>query len=326
MCEIFFMKKTKGTLDISEVEELLKVAESSAISNSDGFGFFTDTGIVKCGEQLKAETHRGLFLDKIRGAKYVVMHVRKATSGEVSTKNAHPFEEKGWTLVHNGVIPEYSNKGKPPKVDSQILLESIANKHGKDDVDKIKKALKKVSGWLSVFARSPSGDLYYFKHRANFEFGYIKELNLLIGATTETSLDEMFTADGEKIKNFFKVEKYVKSRREPEEDILYKIGGEFENMGEFECKAYTYVYEKKPYNGSTMWNNYGTRCSSYMDDDEWDYAKGIPLGKVDTTTPTIDVLSRMRKRDMELERDYEEECKKWNELGYEEKYVSYGGC
>jgi predicted glutamine amidotransferase len=51
-----------------------------------------------------AKFHR---LSGVVSAETVLAHVRKATHGELSVLNCHPFQHGRWLLAHNGDIPEF---------------------------------------------------------------------------------------------------------------------------------------------------------------------------------------------------------------------------
>ncbi|MEQ9500711.1 MAG: class II glutamine amidotransferase [Deltaproteobacteria bacterium] len=88
----------------------------------------------------------------------VVAHVRKATQGDLSVLNAHPFQYGRWVFAHNGDIPEFGEVRKTllnevaPRLrrfvlgdtDSEVIFflflselqrhGALANNHGTDEV------------------------------------------------------------------------------------------------------------------------------------------------------------------------------------------------
>ena len=99
-------------------------------------------------------------------------HNRKATTGAISLKNAHPFEEGDWILVHNGTIRDGVKVTEEVEVDSHALCVKF-NEVG------IKEALKTINGAYAImayhkptkkmyFARNHERELWYFNHMGIF--------------------------------------------------------------------------------------------------------------------------------------------------------------
>lgn len=81
--------------------------------------------------------------DKIPSYRAIVGHNRKATSGDINSKNAHPFKEGDITLVHNGMLFNAKELNKEVDVDSHALCHSFATKGAKE-------TLKDVSGAFAL--------------------------------------------------------------------------------------------------------------------------------------------------------------------------------
>jgi UDP-N-acetylglucosamine transferase subunit ALG13 len=80
--------------------------------NVDGWAFTQWSGYKK-------------FKDRIKDYKIVVGHNRKATSGSIEAKNAHPFREKHIILVHNGAIRNAKGLADT-EVDSHAIAHALA--------------------------------------------------------------------------------------------------------------------------------------------------------------------------------------------------------
>ena len=68
------------------------------------------------------------FQNSFTNYRIAIGHNRKATTGEISSKNAHPFLEKHILLVHNGSVFDHKSltAGKEADVDSHALCHAFA--------------------------------------------------------------------------------------------------------------------------------------------------------------------------------------------------------
>jgi len=100
----------------------------------------------------------------------IVGHGRKATVGKITAKNAHPFKEGDWTLVHNGTITGGVDSTEA-EVDSHGLVLKIAEVG-------VEQALKGIHGAYAIilynhaqerfyFGRNHQRPLHYFKNYVN---------------------------------------------------------------------------------------------------------------------------------------------------------------
>ncbi len=110
MCRLFGFRSVIP----SQVHRSLLAAENAlgALSNQhpDGWGvaFYVDGSphvtrnpITAMGDQL---FHR---LSGVVSSQTVVAHVRKATRGEKTVLNCHPFQYGRWVFAHNGDVPDF---------------------------------------------------------------------------------------------------------------------------------------------------------------------------------------------------------------------------
>lgn len=70
----------------------------------DGAPHLTRSPATALGDQM---FHR---LSGVASSQTVVAHVRKATQGELTVFNCHPFQYGRWVFAHNGDIPNFSEK------------------------------------------------------------------------------------------------------------------------------------------------------------------------------------------------------------------------
>lgn len=68
-------------------------------------------------------------------SRQVLAHVRRATVGEPSVSNTHPFAEDGWAFAHNGTVPNFA-KLKPELLD-QIPAERRQLIEGQTDSEHV---------------------------------------------------------------------------------------------------------------------------------------------------------------------------------------------
>lgn len=83
-------------------------------------------------------------------ARVVIGHNRKATFGAVTSKNAHPFVDKGIVLVHNGYIGNARDIDASKEVDSETIIEAL---------DKVKDPIEAIRSLTGAFA------IIWYNHR-----------------------------------------------------------------------------------------------------------------------------------------------------------------
>jgi predicted glutamine amidotransferase len=110
MCRLFGFRSVIQ----SRVHRSLLVAENALGTQSsqhpDGWGvaYYVDGAphLVRSAATAMGDAmfHR---LSAVVSSETVVAHVRKATQGEKTTLNCHPFQHGRWVFAHNGDIPEF---------------------------------------------------------------------------------------------------------------------------------------------------------------------------------------------------------------------------
>lgn len=235
MCEILFIQKLNGTLSKQELKEFAKQGVEASFTNSNAWGAFNELGkTIRCSARF-TDKHIKKLSNYFEGSKQLVLHLRLATSGD--RKLAHPFWQEGFLLCHNGIVN--SEEFADSEIDSKEMLRLIAESKEATTVAKIKEALKDVRGSVSVFLQDEVSNLYYFKNTgASFTFAYVPSRNLIVGATSEERVKEMFSCNRY---GFIIRDKSIKLK--PKNDKIYLVDLEqgLIETGEFSTKPYTYV-------------------------------------------------------------------------------------
>ena len=223
MCELYTARKMEknGKLENTTLINLFETALDGAESNPDGFGVFNDKGeVFKSGDKF-SEKHISELVDLFKDSKYVVLHLRMATHGEVNDENSHPFKSSsGYIMSHNGVIRGVSEENG--EVDSEQFLNKVDGVKESSIEDKISEAVKDCSGNFSNFFRTPKGELYYFREGSSMTFGFDKKSKLFIGFTSRHKLNTFLEKN---FSDFFRIEKFSRDVeiKSPEEKTLYRF-------------------------------------------------------------------------------------------------------
>lgn len=81
---------------------------------------------VNPGIFLQTQSFKDFKSDLIPKSHIIVGHNRKATWGDVTSKNAHPFFDKDIVLVHNGYISNHKVLDSKVDVDSEAIITALA--------------------------------------------------------------------------------------------------------------------------------------------------------------------------------------------------------
>lgn len=220
MCELFTAKKFgNDTLDRQTLETVFTKALAAAETNPDGFGAFNDKGLrMRSGDKF-SEKHLDALVDMFEGSGFVVLHLRMATTGEVSKDNSHPFISDGVIMSHNGIIRGVSDE--PGQVDSERFLNRTTSAEGDTLSEKIQQAVKTCAGSFSNFLYN--GDhLYYFRDRSSMTFAYHQRKNLMLGFTKEKRLKNLFDTKTN-LKGFWSESDALLVSDTPRSGMLYEI-------------------------------------------------------------------------------------------------------
>lgn len=244
MCNIHFIMPIDKKLKKSDGRELAKMLETSAETNKDGFGIFTENARLKKPRQYKNTRY---MVDKIsqmvKGERFVIAHNRYTTSGKNVKENTHPIETKNLMYVHNGHISNYTDINKELTFDSDAIGYVIEREleYGNDIVTSIQNGLADLSGYLSVFIYyKPTKRLFYIVKDANFQFNLVtnrKGEKIIIGNTITENLNEFGSVKETELN--FPIREYTNISKFPlYQNVIYEITKEkgIEDVGKFVLK------------------------------------------------------------------------------------------
>jgi glutamine amidotransferase len=86
--------------------------DMAGLEHAHGWGIATYIDHVPQVERMAWAAHHGEHFHRAAARVYsrtVIAHVRRATTGEVSLSNTHPFTHGRWTFAHNGTLPGFGD-------------------------------------------------------------------------------------------------------------------------------------------------------------------------------------------------------------------------
>ena len=150
MCEIYGISSNKKI----KINDDLKMFFNHSYKHCHGWGLATDgkeetiikEGIAAYKSDLLKEKLSNDIIEKL-----AIAHIRYATAGKVSKKNAHPFVGKDilwkvWTIVHNGIatngnVYKKYKKYAEGETDSETVLIFLVNRINKEIIKNGTKSL-----------------------------------------------------------------------------------------------------------------------------------------------------------------------------------------
>ena len=120
-------------------------------------------------------------------------HSRWATHGDISDKNAHPFESDNFVLVHNGIIDNYLEYKEElllnkyhfkSDTDSEVILNLLECYYKKyqDEVKAFKSVLKLIKGTyaLGIIFKKDYNKIYFAKKESPLIIGINDSFNFIV--------------------------------------------------------------------------------------------------------------------------------------------------
>lgn len=156
-------KQIRG-LNRPELEAFEELLKADAIRGNDSTGMFAVTQKNQV-PVLKQATHPEIFCatkayntfleDVFQKGHVLIGHNRKATVGDITSQNAHPFYDKKIALVHNGYIGNAKYLDESVTVDSQAIITALSTEQD------VVKGLQKLWGaWAIVWYNHETKKLY----------------------------------------------------------------------------------------------------------------------------------------------------------------------
>jgi len=138
MCRLFGFRSTiRSQMHRSLVLER-NALKQQAVEHPDGWGLAFYVG----GQPQVARGVSGAFEDddfenlcQFISSETVVAHVRKASVGELTIENTHPFEHGPWVMAHNGTIPDFD--ALRPVLEARLAPHFRARMHGETDSERL---------------------------------------------------------------------------------------------------------------------------------------------------------------------------------------------
>jgi len=252
MCEILYLE---GKIS-NHRDAIIESVNDMFQRNSDGVGFIADRS--RFGKSNKLADVIEQIDHEIGKSSELIIHTRLKTHGDSSMMNIHPVKSGRWAVIHNGIMhtKEEVNSHKKASDTKKFtdLLEINSN---------IDEAFKKHSGSWSMFILDKlENRLYYTKHSANFEFVYMVNDGLVVGATKLSLILTNFKQKRVFKKCFVRDKPLTIAKFRMKENVIYEIvDGSPTAKSEYKVKEShvynSYVPSKYWYgeekNGESIW-------------------------------------------------------------------------
>ena len=190
MCRLYVFRATEETkVECTLVHsQNALMAQSkqdlSGLSHSHGWGIVAYDGNETVDRQAWAAYHGEHFRRSAAKvyASLVFAHVRRATVGEPSVVNTHPFKYQQWAFAHNGTIPSFEKV--QPRMCEAMGVEHQKHIHGATDSEHL------FHYALALIERYPRRTLdFIIRKVVNDTLGWIAE----VGATGKPGLNLAIT-------------------------------------------------------------------------------------------------------------------------------------
>ena len=199
MCSIFGLTKPEGHISQHQLETIRRsftnIASNACSRGKDSTGIaiisskgkFTYKTILSSDKAVLTQEWQDKIVNNINNdAISIIGHTRAATTGAVTTRNAHPFSYGSIIGAHNGIIDNWDEvKGHKDKmqVDSEIIFSRLSRMSYKD-------ALEGLIGYYAVSFVDHNYRKFYLakEEQAPLRLSYWKKAKTLFYGSTDTIL------------------------------------------------------------------------------------------------------------------------------------------
>jgi predicted glutamine amidotransferase len=239
MCEIHFIKKfDKQKITEYDIQQMTHVMEDAGKHHKHGWGITDGKIIYKRPGAYKCKKYDSRIEKNFAGSDLLIGHNRFKTHGKEKKMNSHPFYNKRYVWVHNGIIYNADiiakDYGYQNNVDSEVIGHALLSETGNektDIVNDLAKLVERFIGYYSIFIYDKLTDkLYYLKNEAEFTFQLLRNhdeenpTDILIGSTDEYNLFDMYQGRDGISQRGIKTDTWtVLSRFTPVDGNIYEI-------------------------------------------------------------------------------------------------------
>lgn len=239
MCEIHFIKKFDGKkIDKYDVKQLTRIMEDAGKHHKHGWGITDGKIIYKRPGKYTDKKYTNRIEKNFVDSDLLIGHNRFKTHGKEKKLNSHPFYNKRYVWVHNGIIYNADtiakDYGYQNNVDSEVIGHALLAETGNDKVeiiDDLANLVERFVGYYSIFIYDKKTDrLYYLKNEAEFTFHLIRNsdednpTDIFIGSTDEYNLFDIYQGRNGIPQRGVKTDTWrTLSRFEPIDGNIYEI-------------------------------------------------------------------------------------------------------
>ena len=247
MCNINAVFRPENKLNISVVSFLQSVTSNSYAHNYHADGIYTssDNKVRKSTEKLNLFKYQ----EQIDKSNIIITHQRLSSSG-FSSEYHHPFENKEFILVHNGVINQFKKDTGSDTygffLDFIKEFENLKYLHYSRDeiiIKSLKNLFKEDAGWYSILIHDKKTKLSYYFKNTSPSINFYKIDNILYISTIDDNkkfISLLDTNPEEKLKVYDIKDNCIYRIKEIENKISVVNVGELCNK-----KIAPVIYEKK---------------------------------------------------------------------------------